>query len=207
LEGRARWAGVDLKQSAAISDELNYAPSVWVRRPPEGPWAGRSEGELRGLLERALLDLRDPADGARVVARVLAREDVAAGPGVERSPHLWLDLATVDGGTWVLLPSRPGGPVTSRVPKGSVATKGAGMPGSHRPFGHFLVRAPGLRPGSERWCIEDVLPRFLEAVGTPVEKLPTPPLQVGVRTAEREAGGAEGVRALRDRLRALGYLP
>ena len=199
-EGQARWEGIDLSASAVVSDELNYAPSLWLRQPTRGPWVGRSQSEITDAVECVLLALRDPKDGAAVVQRVIRREEAFPGPAMERAPHLFLDLMPVDGGaSWVVLPSHPGDPAITRLPSDAQAgTKGWGMAGSHRPDGVFVLLAPGAPEGPDSMAIHELLPRWLELLGR----------TLGPSEAQQAPPGARGdISALRGRLRDLGYVP
>ncbi len=159
LEGRARWGAIDLERSEAFSDELNYAPSIRLTE------AGRQPDVLRRL-ERALLDWRDPVDGRAVVEAVRPREDCMPGPLVHRAPELFLQLAEPFGATYNVLASHAGGAAFERLPRSAWrGAKGAGMPGSHRRDGIYLLRGPGVEPGRRPMSIIDLLPTWLRAAG------------------------------------------
>ncbi len=144
----ARSTGVDFASSRAFSDELDYAPSIWLNRRHVFPSGTVSEAEASSLVERigrALLALRDPEDGTRLVAAVHRREAVLHGPCVRRAPDLIVEPAWPRGYRASFLPSRGPGPTLTRLPRHRWdAAKGAGLPGVHRREGLFLAHGPGL---------------------------------------------------------------
>ncbi len=206
LEWSARYGQIDMSCSLAWSEELNYAPSLRLN-PLASAGGGSLRGELLDSLERVLLDWRDPSDGAAVVRAVHRREDLYPGPCVERAPELFLELATPGGYSFNVLPSRPG-QLPLRELRGIEldGAKGAGMPGSHRRAGIFLLQAPGLAPGRRKLEIADLLPLWLECSGLSDllqegDSVPPPSLVAGRRAARSEEPGS-----LTRRLRRLGYL-
>jgi predicted AlkP superfamily phosphohydrolase/phosphomutase len=204
VEGRARWGAVDMARTDVFSDELNYAPSLRLNlqgRDPEGrfPATEPSRGALLRRLEAALLGWRDPIGGQRVVRAVHPREEWMPGPCVDRAPDLFLELEEVDGCTWNVLPSRPGDPSVSWLPRDRWrGAKGMGMSGSHRRDGVFLLKSPGTAPGRAHLDIQDLLPRWAADadVALPEARSSTSSL----------SPGSEDPAALAERLRQLGYM-
>src|SRR5262249_2826003 len=134
LEASVRFGGLDWPSTAAYSEELDYAPSVWINRAgrePEGTVAPRDYETMRGRIIEALASWRH-ADGRPVVERVWRREDVLHGDAMERAPDLLLELAPVDGYSPSCLRSAVPGPSIRRLgPDEHGAGKGAGMNGAH----------------------------------------------------------------------------
>lgn len=187
-------------------------------REPHGTVAPENFDDLRRSIAEALLALRDPQDGLKVVEAATLREDLYHGPYVDEAPDLVFSLA-------------PGYEPTSELAGHGVFSnaieEGAGI---HQPEGIFIVAGPGVRPGVTlpEQAIVDVLPTILYALGLPV---PTslsgriaktaysaeylaqhPPLysdQPKPDTAAdlaRESFSVEDARRVEERLAALGYL-
>jgi predicted AlkP superfamily phosphohydrolase/phosphomutase len=196
IDEQARWGAIDLARTEAFSDELDYAPSIRLHAEPVG------RGFLVDRLERALLDWRDPTDGGCVVRAVHRNEDLNPGPCSDRAPELWLELETPGGYSYCVLPSGPGDPPVARLPRSRWrGSKGAGMSGSHRRDGIYVMRGPGIVPGRRSMDIEAVLPTWLRAANGSLDEI-----AAGV-TVPAEEGAPEGdPDALAERLRSLGYL-
>jgi predicted AlkP superfamily phosphohydrolase/phosphomutase len=174
LESKTRFGGLYWERTQAFSEELNYAPSLWVNlrgREPEGIVSPGSEYEsLREDLIAALLNFSDPETGAPVVRRVYRREEIYSGPMVEFAPDLVLELGLDRGYSYSCLSSqsprargslcRIGG---SEAPGG----KGSGTNGSHRREGIYLFAGEGVvkrgRLGRQR--LEDLAPSVLALLG------------------------------------------
>src|SRR5207249_6905977 len=165
---------------------------------------------------------RDEA-GRPVVERVWRREELYAGPFVERAPDLVLELALVDGYSRSCLPSAGPGPALRRLaPAEHGGGKGRGMNGAHRPDGLFVLAGAGVRPASALGPadIVDVLPPLLALAGEPVpggldgrpiagalaaepRSAPDPLPEAALGPRPFDAGET---RELAARLSALGYL-
>jgi predicted AlkP superfamily phosphohydrolase/phosphomutase len=111
---------------------------------------------FRNRLAAELLEVRDPATGAPVVAQVWKREEIFAGPCLELAPDLTLVLQ--DGGLISILASE-----AAVSPRSSPS-------GTHRPEGIFIARGPALRQGARlpRLSILDVAPLILYSLGLPI---------------------------------------
>jgi predicted AlkP superfamily phosphohydrolase/phosphomutase len=151
VESRARFGAIDMARTRVFSDELNYFPALHYNlrgREPRGCVDPREVPALRAELERALDALRDPETGARIVAKVHAREQLFHGPQLERAPDLLLELALDRGYSYNLMPSS-GAPAGSgwfrRLEAGEyLGRKGRSLPGSHRERGLFIASGPAL---------------------------------------------------------------
>lgn len=154
VASRIRFGSIDWSRTVAFSEDLNYAPSIYVNETglePEGI-VHRSERTwwLR-LLADALEEWKAtpaqgevPPDSRSVVERVHLREDMFRGPFAERMPNLVLELARDQGYTLSLHPGyfrrmrKPVEPLPDELLQGS---KGRSMPGSHRPEGLLVLAA------------------------------------------------------------------
>ncbi len=120
------------------------------------PMPPRDRATLTAGLVEALLDVRRPFDGRRVVEEVWTREQAFPGPFQELGPDISLVLA--DGGTISILPSDT---VIARRPQ---------VGGHHRWEGIFLTAGPGIRQDARvgELSIVDVAPFVLHRLGLPV---------------------------------------
>jgi predicted AlkP superfamily phosphohydrolase/phosphomutase len=173
LEASVRFAGIDWRATQAYSEELDYAPSVWlnvVGREPEGIVPPSAYHDVREGVVNALTTWRYD-DGRPVVARVWRREEVLHGDATERAPDLLLELALLDGYSPSCVRSGTPGPAVRRLePHEHGAGKGAGMNGAHRRDGVFMLAGPGVHGvGDLGACdVVDVVPTLLAAVGRPI---------------------------------------
>jgi len=223
LESWSRFGAIDMTRTRAFSEELNYAPSIWLNvrgRDPDGQVAPGAEYDaLVEELHSALLAWRHPVSGVPIVARVHRREDLYEGPFVDAAPDLVLELGYEDGYSFPCLPTTPAETrsVRSLAVHEHVAGKGGGMNGSHRPEGLWVLAGPGVTatPACEA-AIVDVAPSMLHLAGLAV------PAWMDGRLLPGVAGAAcidydlpsttdgptddDHEAELRRRLHALGYL-
>ena len=219
LDGASRFAGVDFGETLCFSDERDYSPSLWLNlegrevngQVPSGPAGAERRGQTIARITRALLDWRDPIDGGHVVRRLVPREEYAQGPAADRAPDFLIELRRPQDYTYCVLPSEPGGSSFSTLARGDWSgAKGAGMAGSHREDGVYLLSGPGVQPGRRDTGIEELLPRWLRSRGqgdlwSRVADGSASASLVG-RSIDSSHSSAEDVEALQDRLSALGYL-
>lgn len=224
-EARRRFAGIDWARTRAFSEELNYHPSIRLNlagREPQGQVQAAEADALLTQLEAALRALRDPWSGAPVVREVWRREALYRGPAVAEAPELILDLALDGDYSYNCLPSGgPGAPWRRLAPAERLGAKGAGMNGTHRRDGLWLLHGPGVAPRRKRAEIADMAPTALAALGLspppwmegraqldPRGPLQAPPASLEALTQDH--GGQPWTPAqqaiLEDRLRRLGYL-
>jgi predicted AlkP superfamily phosphohydrolase/phosphomutase len=223
LESWSRFAAIDMARTRAFSEELNYAPSIWMNvrgRDPLGTIEpGAEYEETRAAIAERLLAWRHPETGRPIVERVHRREDAYHGPAVGEAPDLLLELALEDGYAPACLPTHAGTRASVRrlEPEEHVAGKGGGMNGSHRPDGVFVLAGPEVEPcGPAAAAIVDVAPTILHLAGLPVPAWMDGCLLPGVggvlavdatvpRMGETLAAD-DGEAELWRRLAALGYL-
>jgi predicted AlkP superfamily phosphohydrolase/phosphomutase len=173
------------------------------------------------LIER-LLRLESP-DGERIVAAVHRREDLFAGPELERLPDLVVEFRDY---AWL-----GKGNLTERTETigDRIGVRGhprASYVGSHRQDGIVVLSGPAARAGSElSAAIADIAPTVLYLLGEPIPsdlegRLLTEAIDRDlldrlppeyVEAVELELGAprpydADGVAEVEDRLRSLGYL-
>ena len=169
-EASRRFRGIDWSGTVAFSEELSYHPSVRLNiagREPEGALPESAVDavvdDVARLLER---ELRDPWTGAPVVRRVWRREALYQGPALSDAPELILDMAFDDGYAYNCLTSGGPGPVWRRLDASErLGRKGAGMNGTHRRDGFWLVAGPGAAARRKRARMVDMAPTMLAALG------------------------------------------
>lgn len=223
LESGVRFGGIDWHGTTAFSEELNYFPSIWLNvqgRERCGTLPLRDYAAQCAALRAALLDWRDPASGAPVVARVWQRDEIYRGPCVAMAPDLVLEWATPGGYSYIGVPSYgAGGPAVEALDPADLGGKLAGMSGSHRPDGLFALRSPRVQPGVVHGAhIADLAPTILALCdvaapddwdGRPLAALRGAPPSAGVaapwQQPEVDYGEAESAD-LQRRLEQLGYL-
>lgn len=223
VESGVRFGGIDWSATSAFSEELNYFPSIWLNVQgrdrcgivPVGEYSATCEA-----LRAALLDWRDPQSGERIVANVWHRDELYSGPAVATAPDLVLELATPGGYSYVGVPSYGGdGPAVEPLDGAALGGKLAGMSGSHRSDGLFMLAGPTIEPGrvDGAW-IADMAPTVMALCGVAapadwdgraVTALRGAPLATGAAPAwsADEADYDDAATAeLQRRLELLGYL-
>ena len=205
VESAARFGGIGWTKTCAFSEEANTQPGVWInlRGREEAGAVGPADYErIRSDVIAALLDWKLP-DGAPVVARARRREEVYAGPCVERAPDVVVELA-LDAGYGLSLVPTPLGDAAPALrwleAHELVGGRGRGMNGTHRPEGLWLedgAFASSFAAG--HGALPAAAAPILRALGLAGDGAATGPTGVRAYTAEEEALVAE-------RLRRLGYL-
>ncbi len=176
---------------------------------------------VRDEIAKALRELRDPASGRAIVAAVHKREELFAGPHVDRVPDLVVEFADYE---WLgkgNLKSRTE-TIWDRV---EIAGTDAAYVGSHRHEGIVALSGPSAAPGGLFASIEDIAPTIQYLLGEPIpESMEGQLIDAAIDPALLErrppvytADDVEvsaGVRAFEDneagdvqeRLRGLGYI-
>lgn len=232
LESNVRFGAIDMPNTIAFSDELNYFPGVHLNmagREPHGIVRPEQRHETMMRVRAALLATRDPWSGSPVFRDVVPREALFEGPHLDRAPDLLLDLHLDAGYSYNLMPSAAPSPrshshgreafrrLTDEEKPGK---KGRSLPGSHRSHGFMALAGPTVRAaGRVDAHIADVSATVLCRLG-----LSVPPsfkgrvlwqalhddLEVSMqplaepRSAAPRNGTNDGL--VESRLRALGYI-
>ena len=182
IESRSRLGKYRWSKTRVFSEELSYAPSLWINlrgREPEGiVEPGPEYEELLTELSERLLAWNDPIDGHPVVRHVHRRLDLYSGPHTEFAPDLILELEEPQGYQYTALPSgrsKDESPVERLSQKRLIGGKGAGMAGTHRREGIFVAAGPKIVsttvPATSDISvlpITSVAPSVLTALGLPV---------------------------------------
>jgi predicted AlkP superfamily phosphohydrolase/phosphomutase len=223
LESGVRFGGIDWSSTSAFSEELNYAPSIWLNvhgRDQAGTVPVVEYDGVCAQIAEKLLAWRDPIRHTPVVRRVWRRADVYHGGETEMAPDLILDLHEPEGYSYLCLQSagQPGEPLTAIDPT-QCGGKLLGMSGSHRSDGLFLLKGDRVRAGEVVGaCITDMAPTILSLCGlepptdwdgrtvssVDIEKMETMDF---LRDSERQESyyGKDEEAILRQRLIELGY--
>ncbi|MBI5511100.1 MAG: alkaline phosphatase family protein [Deltaproteobacteria bacterium] len=219
-------AAIDFGGTLAFSDELDYAPSVWLNLAGHFPSGTVDERQAEPILRRVeagLSALRDPATGRQLIARVHRRADLPAGPYRFRAPDLTIEPAWESGYRASFLASRGPGPAVRVLDaREHDAAKGAGLPGVHKREGIFIAAGKGLSPlelpplqihqaGALVFpLLDQPIPQALKAAlpGFTGELLPveTEATPAAAPEAALEHPAAADQRQTLEQLRALGYL-
>lgn len=228
VESQSRFAGIDFSTTVAFADESPTFPGIWLNvrgRDEHGVVAAKDYESVRQQICEALESWRLAPEGTPVVARVWRREELYHGPFVDRAPDVVLELGADPKGYSIGVAGSRGhpGPLMSEVDR-SVWRGGklAGLSGSHRQDGVYVLAGPGVRGRGEAGadmtqmtpsvlglCKIPFDPQFFDgemldtvvssSVGDWVSNKRIPVRPPAPYTAEQE-------RMLEERLRALGYL-
>lgn len=170
LESSVRFGGIDWSGTSAFSEELNYAPSIWLNvrgRDEAGVVPAADYERLCTEITEKLLSWRDPAHGSPVVRHVWRRSEIYHGEQTDMAPDLLLDLHQPEGYSYLCLQSAgQSGPCLTQIDPALGGGKLRGMSGSHRSDGLFLLAGKGVRPGEVIGaCITDMAPTILSMCG------------------------------------------
>lgn len=205
----SRQADVARSHSAVYSDELDYAPSLWLRR-------ALTVAE-RDRMENVLASLHDPDSGQDLIERLHWRTGDGFGPDI------YLEPAWPGGYRPCFIPSHGPGPSVRRLVGAELrAGRGAGMPGVHHPDG--VVAVSPSQPLDLDCTLPEIGASIPSLMGVRTKRRPErspPALAVALGLLEggeplSRAGLSEAVSpiaklprpsaAVTARLKALGYL-
>jgi predicted AlkP superfamily phosphohydrolase/phosphomutase len=224
LESSVRFGAIDMRNTLAFSDELNYFPGIHLNlagREPRGIVRPEQRRETILRIRAALLDTFDPWSGKPVFRDVIPREEVFEGPHSSRAPDLLVDLHLDNGYSYNLMPTQASSSAFRKLSDHEkLGNKGRTLPGSHRSHGFMVLAGPSVQPAGRLDAhIADLSATLLRRLGVSV-----PPPFKGrvlwealrhdrdVPTASLPEAGQVAARATRNeglvesRLRALGYI-
>jgi len=117
--------------------------------------------EVRDMIARKLMDLRDPETGERVVKEVHRKEDIYRGRYLSKAP----DLVAIEMPFYYM----QGDTVPGRDPVGPVSTT---FNAFHQPNGIIIVNGEGIKPGplGRDQSLMDITPTVLYMLGEPVPR-------------------------------------
>ena len=185
LESNVRFGAIDMRNTLAFSDELNYFPGIYLNlagREPQGTVQPEQKRETILRVRSALLDTRDPWSGKPVFRDLVPREELFEGPHLNRAPDLLLDLHLDNGFSYNLMPSSPRprrsrltGPQPTSSPfrklteHEKLGKKGRSLPGSHRSHGFMTLAGPSVRAAGQLDAhIADMTATLLSRLGLSV---------------------------------------
>jgi predicted AlkP superfamily phosphohydrolase/phosphomutase len=227
LESNVRFGAIDMRNTVAFSDELNYFPGIYLNvagREPRGIVRPAQKHETILQVRAALLDTRDPWSGKPVFRDVVPREELFEGPYLNRAPDLLLNLHLDDGYSYNLMPSsgpNAAGPAFRKLDDHEkLGKKGRSLPGSHRSHGFMTLAGPSVQSAAQIDAhIADLTATLLSRLGLSVPSpfkgrvlwealgddrgVPARPLPEAGPVTSRAARN-EGL--VESRLRALGYI-
>jgi len=214
-ESRVRFGKIDFARTRAFSEELNYAPSVRLNlfgREPEGVV---KQGELEEILSELAgrLESQETQDGIGIVKKAWRREELYAGPFVERMPELIIEQSYPLGYSVNFLKSASDSPAIRNLDMSELAgAKGAGMNGTHRQTGVFIVSGPAKSKLSRRKACDAVCvaPTALGILGYRAERMEAESVYRadGLHdvTCERKPPKGREKSAIALKLKEMGYL-
>jgi predicted AlkP superfamily phosphohydrolase/phosphomutase len=149
LESNVRFGRIDMRNTIAFSDELNYFPGIYLNlqgREPSGIVPPKQAQEAVLRVRTALLATVDPWSGRRVFRDVIPREELFEGPYLDRAPDLLLDLELDEGYSYNVMPTSSQTSVFRKLfPTEYLGKKGRSLPGSHRPHGFMAIAGPSVQ--------------------------------------------------------------
>ena len=132
---------LELETSAAFSDELDYAPSIWLNRRSHFNHGHLSDDEADILMQELaekLRELREPITQSKLFDEVWSRP--VGKTYSSRIPDIVLEPSFIDGYRTSFLSSDGPGPIYRELPPGELrAGRGYGMPGVHHADGVLVL--------------------------------------------------------------------
>ncbi|MGB5220568.1 MAG: alkaline phosphatase family protein [Polyangiales bacterium] len=173
LESSVRFGAIDMAETIAFSDELNYFPGIHLNvqgREPNGIVPREKMRDTALRVRAALLNTLDPWTGNRVFRDIIPREDLFDGPHLDRAPDLLVELELDEGYSYNLMPSGNETQSFRRLSADEyLGKKGRSLPGSHRSHGFMALGGPSIRAaGKIDAHISDLSATLLERLGVSV---------------------------------------
>jgi predicted AlkP superfamily phosphohydrolase/phosphomutase len=213
-----------------FSEELDYAPSLWVNLKGRDPLGTVDPQDLDRVCQEAcdaLEKWRDPWTDEPLVRRAYRREELFEGPFVDRAPDIVLDLALPRGYSLSCLSSEGGSrpPIRKLAPEEFAGGRGRGLNGTHRRDGMFILAgSAGKQVGPLVGVgIADLAPTMLALGGIEIPasmdgRVVDEAIPHGIEVRRMTTGAPSGStgaqrlytpeeeREIAERLAALGYL-
>ncbi len=178
IESQVRYGMIDWSGTEAYFDENPYYPTLWVNlrgRQPKGIVdPGRPYEEVRGRLIQELQAWRHPQTGEPMVEKAFRREEVYSGPCLQDAADVIVKWALCRGYSYAFRLSSKSRRLAwiERVDPNEPHHLEffSGKSGTHRDYGIFLARGPGIRSGVtiDGARIIDLAPTVLALLGAPV---------------------------------------
>ena len=171
VESWARFSVIDWTQTRAYSEETPYYPSIWINRKGREPLGLVDQQEYEAVRDRIITQLsawRNPYSGQKMIKQVHRREDLYAGPQVERAPDLTIEWELDKGYSYLFRPST--GRRRPPVHQLDAHERRRVKSGDHRDEGIFLAIGPRFTaPGEiKEASILNLAPTILYLLGLPI---------------------------------------
>jgi len=215
VESRVRFGKLDFLRSRTFSEELNYAPSVRLNLSGREPEGIVKQTEVENLLSELIGNLEsvESIDGARIVKKAWKKGELYNGPYLERMPELIIEQAYPFGYSVNFLRSGHGSPALRKLDTSELAgAKGAGMNGTHRETGVFIISGPPMSQLIQKEVADakDVAPTSLAIFGRRSKRMEGEsiytPAELTDLNCERRFGRKEADSAIAAKLKDMGYL-
>lgn len=220
----ARGGSVNYRQSHAFSDELDYAPTIWMNRRSkfkQGTLCDNEADALAMAMVRELETLCYPGNNTPLFAAVHLRHQVQRGPCLSDTPDIILEPNWDGGYRPSFLRSQGPGPVVRTLSANEYsAPKGSGMPGVHHRNGVFIAAGAGLKNRKlPQLSIEQGGALIYSLMGVPIPKtvgtelpswlnafIPSVYAACDEPSETIPIGAAQENTSVLERLKAMGYL-
>ncbi len=142
VEGMRRIGSIDMSQTMAFSEELNYFPSIRLNLKGRYSQGTVSYHDTLKVLKDVITAVENCVDSSqnRLVKSIYRAEEVYSGRFTKEAPDLILELNNPDGYTNGLLPSEIGGKTVRELSPGEYpGGKGSFPNGGHRREGFYII--------------------------------------------------------------------
>jgi predicted AlkP superfamily phosphohydrolase/phosphomutase len=183
-------APIDWARTRAYTSVVSTGEGVSLAlqgREPEGTVPAADYERVRAELAAALEAFTDPETGQRPIRRAVPREQVLAGPYLDRAPDLLLEAA----------------PLYSLTHARQIVEAADWLSGDHRPEGVYVAAGPGTGPADGA---EISLTDFADIIAAAAGVRPGAAPAGAPDEPEQAVFSDEEQREVEERLRGLGYL-
>ncbi|MBN2801868.1 MAG: alkaline phosphatase family protein [Deltaproteobacteria bacterium] len=206
-ESVKRFSSIDFKTTQAFSEEIPYAPSIWINqlgREPKGlvPFSKRDEIYKKLLIASTSFKF---SDNTSIIKKIHRREDIHKGPYAHLFPDFILELNLKDGFLPVCQNSNTKtAPLFERLDSNFLlGRKGTSMPGGHSSKGIFASTIKNIADKNELLKIHQTANIICKALNIP---LLNKNLNTIINKKNSQSLSKKEQRAVADRLKRLGYL-
>ncbi|MBN2342392.1 MAG: alkaline phosphatase family protein [Deltaproteobacteria bacterium] len=210
-ESRLRFGRIDFNRTIAFSEEIPYAPAIWLNqagREPKGQVRFRDrENRISDIM--SALKTFTHADGTPVVQNMYRREELHEG-ALHLFPDIVLQFTPIQGYMPICQNSKgiPGQSLEKMNRAQLLGRKGTSMPGGHAPYGIFISNMPFYQKVPNPLHLHEVASLIYELLdiwppeGDDMKTVP----QISVSSPRQRAYTAMEQRIVAQRLKRLGYL-
>jgi hypothetical protein len=219
VESRIRFGNINWSKTSAFSEEIPYAPAIWLnlkQREPEGI----VPSDQRDLLIEKIIKMADSFCypwGLKVIKSIKRREDIYTGPFLHLFPDLIIEFNKIKGYTPFCSPchfsDRKNSGFSKLKKQNYLGRKGSSMPGCHLPYGIFITSVSKLDIHSEPVKIDHVAAYICKILNiSPAPWFKTQKDNInsnGTKTVSLSAKNSyteKEQQLMKNRLKLLGYL-